>query len=55
MLGYVKGEHSRDVLVNYLRQANETAYLAIQMGANDSDAFTWCAHSQQLLPLPPCV
>ena len=45
MLGYVKGEHSRDVLVNYLRQANETAYLAIRMGANDSDTFTWCAHS----------
>ena len=48
MLGHVKGEQNREVLLNYLRQANETAYVALQMGANDSDTFTWCAKEQQL-------
>ena len=48
MLGLVKGEQNREVLLNYLRQANETAYLVVQMGANDSDTFTWCVKEQQL-------
>lgn len=43
MLGYVKGESNREVLLNYMRLANETAYRAIRMGANDTDTFTWCA------------
>ena len=43
MLGFVQGENSKDILTNYLRQANVSAYHAIKIGANDSDTFTWCA------------
>ena len=42
MLGFVKGENNSVVFLDYMKKANDSAYHAIGLGANDSDTFTWC-------------
>lgn len=41
MLAYIQGEHSRDVFMHYMRQANNSAYFAISIGGNDSETYSW--------------
>ena len=41
MLGFVHGENKSIVFLDYMKKANDSAYLAIRLGANDSDTYSW--------------
>ena len=48
MLGFVQGENNSVVFLDYLIKANDSAYYAIHLGANDSDTYSWYVQTNLL-------